>query len=157
MRKIRLSAGVAAVVFAAGLLSACGGGDGESSTSAASTAASASEGGAPVEDAKSESSKPADVKIVKAGYEDHEVWGDNAYVVYWELTNTGDKAGNFYAGLDFLDKDGDVLGSTGITADKVGPGKTAKGNASPLDVEIDKGEMSDIKDVRVTDIERMDF
>ncbi len=31
-----------------------------------------------------------------------------------ELTNTSDKEGNFYAGLDFLDADGDVMGSTGI-------------------------------------------
>lgn len=156
MRKIRLSVSVGAVVLAAGLLAGCGGTDDDSS--AASSASPAASGGAAVEgDAKSKPSAPADVKIVKSGYENHEVWGDNAYVVYWELTNTGDKQGHFYAGLDFLDADGDVLGSTGITADKVGPGKTAKGNTAPIDAEIDKGDMSAIKDVRVTDIERMDY
>jgi hypothetical protein len=98
----------------------------------------------------------ADVKIVSAGFEDHETWGKNAYVVRWKLTNTGKVQGGFYAGLDFLDKDGDVLGSTGITAEKVGPGKTAKGETAPLDVEIDKGKMSDIKGVKVTEVEPLE-
>ncbi|MEV0016633.1 hypothetical protein [Streptomyces tendae] len=147
MRGLRLAA---VAVLMAGSLVACGGAE-DAAGGDAKSGASASE------PAAKESKAPADVKLVKKGFEDHEVWGDHAYVVHWELTNTGDAAGNFYAGLDFLDADGDVLGSTGITAEKVGPGKTAKGDASPLDVEIDKGEMGDIKDARVSEVERMDY
>ncbi|WP_411092255.1 hypothetical protein [Streptomyces sp. 049-1] len=135
----------------AGALVSCGGTENTASGDGKSGGASASE------PAAKKSQAPADVQLVKKGFEDHEVWGDHAYVVHWELTNTGEAQGNFYAGLDFLDADGDVLGSTGITAEKVGPGKTAKGDASPLDVEIDKGEMGDIKDVRVSEVERMDY
>lgn len=147
----RFGQALAAVALLLPLAVGCG--DAEGAASDGKTGSSAAASAPPAK----ESAAPADVKIVKAGYEDHATWGDNAYVVYWELTNTGDKQGNFYAGLDFLDKDGDVLGSTGITADKVGPGKTAKGEASPLDVEIDKGEMTDIKGVKVSEVERMDY
>ncbi|MFJ9200956.1 hypothetical protein [Streptomyces flaveolus] len=107
--------------------------------------------------APKKSTSPADVKLVKKGWEDHDVWGPHSYVVHWELTNTGKEQGNFFAGLDFLDKDGDVLGSTGITADKVGPGKTARGDSASLDVEIDKGEISDIVDAKVSTVERLDY
>jgi hypothetical protein len=101
-------------------------------------------------------SAPAKVRIVSSGFEDHEVWGPHSYVVRWELTNTGESAGDFFAGLDFLDADGDVLGSTGITANKVGPGKTAKGDTAPLPVEIDKGSVKDIKGVKVSEVERVE-
>ncbi|MGA5599574.1 hypothetical protein ACPCUF_00810 [Streptomyces griseoincarnatus] len=155
MSRVRLAVGAAAVVLAAGVLAGCGDSDsgGETSSKPAGGDRAASAEAKP----EAEASAPAEVKIVKSGYENHETWGENAYVVYWELTNTGDEAGNFFAGLDFLDADGDVLGSTGITADKLGPGKTAKGNIAPLDVEIDKGDISAIKGVRVVDIERMEF
>ncbi|EMF31126.1 hypothetical protein H114_00817 [Streptomyces gancidicus BKS 13-15] len=152
MSRVRLAVGAAAVVLAAGVLAGCGDSDSGGETSskpAGGDKAAAAEA--------STSTAPAEVKIVKAGYEDHETWGEHAYVVYWELTNTGSEQGNFYAGLDFLDADGDVVGSTGLTADKVGPGKTAKGNLAPLDVEIDKGDINAIKGVRVAEIERHEF
>lgn len=154
MKKFRLAVSAAAVVLAAGVLAGCGGSDeaADSSKPAGTGAAKSAE----PEAAEEKQDAPAEVKIVKSGFEDHDVWGPNSYVVHWELTNTGDKAGNFFAGLDFLDADGDVLGSTGITADKLGPGKTSKGNIAPLDVEITNGEMGDIKDVKVSDVERMD-
>lgn len=156
MSRVRLAVGAAAVVLAAGVLAGCGGSDsgaGETSSKPAGGDKSAS---AEAEPEAKASEAPAEVKIVKSGYENHDTWGENAYVVYWELTNTGDEEGNFFAGLDFLDADGDVMGSTGITADKLGPGKTAKGNIAPLDVEIDKGDINAIKGVRVSEIERMD-
>jgi hypothetical protein len=121
-------------------------GDGKAGSSAAASAP-----------APKKSTSPAAVKLVKKGWEDHDVWGPHSYVVHWKLTNTGAEQGNFFASLDFLDKDGDVLGSTGITADKVGPGKTARGDSAPLDVEIDKGEMSDIVDAKVASVERLDY
>lgn len=152
MSKVRWAGCAAAVVLAAGALAGCGGSDeseGSSKPAGASKGAEAPKA--------SKSAAPAEVTIVKSGYEDHETWGAHAYVVYWELTNTGSKQGNFYAGLDFLDADGDVVGSTGITADKLGPGKTAKGNTAPLEAEIDKGDINAIKGVRVSEIERHDF
>lgn len=147
MRRLGL---VAAAVLVAGMLAACGGtedsagGDGKGGAAASAPAPKKSEA-------------PADVTLVKQGWEDHEVWGDNAYVVHWELTNTGAEAGNFYAGLEFLDADGDVLGSTGITADKLGPGKTSTGNSAPLEAEITNGPMSAIKSARVSEVERLDY
>jgi hypothetical protein len=147
MRKLGLAA---AAVLMAGSLVACGGTE-DAGGGDAKGGASASE------PAAKKSAAPADVKLVKQGWEDHEVWGDHAYVVHWKITNTGAEAGNFFAGLEFLDKDGDVLGSTGITADKLGPGKTSKGDSAPLDAEITNGKMSDIKSARVSEVERMDY
>jgi hypothetical protein len=63
----------------------------------------------------------ADVRITKAGVENHPVWGLNAYVVHY-VTNHGKQAADYFAPLEFLDKDDDHLGSTGITADKLGAG-----------------------------------
>lgn len=148
MRRLGLVAAVT-VLVGGSLLSACSGttdaAGGDGKPSAGSSTAMAEK-----------SAPPAQVKIVKAGWEDHPVWGPHAYIVHWELTNTGVKVGSFYAGLQFLDKDGDVLGSTGVTADKVGPGKTAKGDASPLAVEITNGAMSGIRSARVSEVTRME-
>ncbi|MEZ7005024.1 hypothetical protein [Streptomyces sp. AD55] len=149
MKKMRrFGLAVAAVVLLSPLAVACGGSDG-SSEGKGSAAATTS---AP---AVKESAAPGEVKIVKAGYEDSETWGENAYVVHWELTNTGDEVGDFFAGLDFIGPDDDVVGSTGITADKLSPGKTARGETSPLPAEIDKGEISEITGVRVASVERL--
>ncbi|MGO4747922.1 hypothetical protein AB4212_04665 [Streptomyces sp. 2MCAF27] len=95
-----------------------------------------------------------DVRIMKAGVEDHEVWGPKAYVVHYEITNHGKSAADYFAQFEFLDKDGDVLGATGVTADKLGPGKTHKGDSAPLDSEITNGAMKDIKSVRVSQVDR---
>ncbi|MFE7431361.1 hypothetical protein ACFU7B_39795, partial [Streptomyces sp. NPDC057545] len=73
-----------------------------------------------------------DVRIVKAGVEDHQTWGPKAYVVHYEVKNSGSEEANYFVGLDFLDGAGRILGSTGVTADKVGKGSTAKGNTAPL-------------------------
>ncbi|MDH6489608.1 hypothetical protein [Streptomyces sp. SAI-127] len=150
MRRLGLVAAVA-VLVGGSLLTAC-------NDSTTDTASGDGKGGASSSAPAAKKSKaPADVKIVSAKYEDHEVWGDHAFVVRWELTNTGTKAGNFYAGLDFTDADGDVMGSTGITADKLGPGKTAKGDSAPLPAEITKGDIDAIKGVTVSEVERMDY
>ncbi|WP_189596323.1 hypothetical protein [Streptomyces pilosus] len=49
-----------------------------------------------------------------------------------------------------------MTGSTGITVDRLSPGKTGKGDTAPLDVEIDKGDFTEIKAVKVSDVERME-
>lgn len=82
------------------------------------------------------------------------MWGPGAYVVHYTVTNHGAGAADYFAQFEFLDADGDHLGSTGITADKLGPGKTKAGDAAPLDVEIENGKISDIRSVRVTQVER---
>ncbi|MFJ5726333.1 hypothetical protein [Streptomyces sp. NPDC093149] len=93
---------------------------------------------------------PQDVKVTKSGFEDHEMWGPGAYVVHYEVTNQGRGAASYCAELEFLDKDGDHLGQTGITVDKLGRGKTSKGNTAPLDAEITNGKIRDIRSVRVS-------
>ncbi|MEU0950475.1 hypothetical protein ABZ379_48830 [Streptomyces canus] len=150
MRRLGLVA-AAAVLVGGSLLTAC---NDSTTDSASGDGKGGSSSSAP---APRKSTAPADVKLTRQGWEDHEVWGDHAYVVHWEITNTGTKAGNFFAGLEFLDKDGDVLGSTGITADKLGPGKTSKGDSAPLEAEITNGKMSDIKSARVSEVQRLDY
>lgn len=95
----------------------------------------------------------ADVKVVRSGFEDHETWGPGAYVITYKITNRGPKEASFFVGFDFLDKDGDVLGSTGVTADRVGPGKANRGDTAPIEAEITNGKMKDIRSVRVSEID----
>ncbi|MCX4792421.1 MULTISPECIES: hypothetical protein [unclassified Streptomyces] len=41
-----------------------------------------------------------------------------------------------------------------MTADKLGAGKTHKGDTAPLEAEIRNGKLSDIKGVRVLQVDR---
>ncbi|MFF3096762.1 hypothetical protein [Streptomyces cyaneofuscatus] len=91
---------------------------------------------------------------MSSGVEDHETWGPQAFVVRYEVTNGGGEAADYFAQFEFLDADGDVLGSTGVTADKLGAGKTHKGDTAPLPAEITNGDLADIKKVRVSTVER---
>ncbi len=139
-----------AAVAAAALLTGCGD-TGEETAGSGSSSPAAAKG-----DAKREASAEAkDVKITRSGVEDHEVWG-RAFVTHYEITNHGKGAANYFVQLEFLDGDGDVLGATGVTADKLGPGKTNKGDTAPMESEIKNGKMSDIKRVRVSTVERTD-
>ncbi|MER7835301.1 hypothetical protein ABTY98_05160 [Streptomyces sp. NPDC096040] len=149
MRRIGLAVGAVLVVGALAV--------GCTSTSGTDAAGDSKGSAAASTPAPKKSAAVADVKLVKQGWENHPVWGDHAYVVHWTLTNTQAKAGNYFAGIDFLDRDGDVLGSTGVTAEKLGPGKTAKGDASPLPAEITNGKMAEIKTARVSEVQRLDY
>ncbi|MGW1840676.1 hypothetical protein [Streptomyces sp. NPDC002067] len=150
MRKVALT--LAAGIAAGGLLTGCSGADeeGKGGAEKPSAPASAKVDGSGAE--KSAASK--DVTIVKSGVEDHKVWGPTAYVVHYEITNHGTGPANYFAQLEFLDKDGDVLGSTGITADKLGAGKTKAGDIAPVETEIENGKPKDIKSVRVSQVDR---
>ncbi|MFG2404219.1 hypothetical protein ACGFR8_07745 [Streptomyces brevispora] len=117
--------------------------------SAASAAA-----GAPAVKAPAEAAASKDVKVVRSGVEDHETWGKGAYVVRYEVTNHGSEAADYYAELEFLDKDGDHLGQTGVTVDKLGAGKTSKADTAPLKAEITNGKIADIASVRVSAVDR---
>ncbi|MFC8723703.1 hypothetical protein [Streptomyces bacillaris] len=141
MRKVWLSVVAAAVAAAA--LTACTSNEGPVRGDAAAGAEKA-----PAAEAS------ADVTIVGSGVEDHETWGEKAYVVQYEITNGGQQAANYFAQLEFLDSDGDVLGSTGVTAEKLGVGKTHRGDIAPLPAEITNGQIADIQTVRVSEVDR---
>ncbi|MFC8124457.1 hypothetical protein [Streptomyces sp. NPDC057302] len=99
---------------------------------------------------------PGDAKLTKVGREDDDVWGKNAYVVHYAITNHGEGPGDYQVSVEFLDKDGDVLGSTGVGTEKLGEGKTSKGGTVPLKEELTNGKLSDIKDARITEVTRME-
>lgn len=148
MRKIMLS--VVSVVAVVGLAVGCSGGGDAGDAGKGSAAAEAS-----VEEGKAgEDLAERDVEIVDSGYRDHDVWGPGAYVVEYEITNGGKGAASYFVSLEFLDADGDVLGSTGVTADKLGAGKTNRGDTAPVEAEITNGPMSGIKSVRVAEVDR---
>jgi hypothetical protein len=152
MRKVWLS--MAAAVAAAGALTACtdAGGDEGAAKNGPAASSSAAAGAGTDEAPAAEASK--DVKVVKSGYQDHEMYGPNAFIVEYEITNSGDAAADYFVQFEFLDADGDVLGSTGVTADKLGVGKTNKGETAPLEAEITNGPMDAIKSVRVSEVAR---
>ncbi|MFJ4703147.1 hypothetical protein ACIP5N_33850 [Streptomyces sp. NPDC088768] len=147
--------------FKAAAVAACGLGA-ALALAACSSSAPATTGGAAPRKATTGSPAPAkealaasaDVRIVKSGVEDHPTWGPGAYVVHYEITNHGRSAAGYFAQLEFLDADKDVLGTTGITADKLGAGKVSTGDTAPLDVEIRNGKMTDIRSVRVSEVDR---
>lgn len=142
--------GWVAAVLLAGLLTGCGGtedaGGGDAKGGAAASAPAAK---------KSEASAASkDVKILKAGVEDHEVWGDGAYVVHYKITNSGEDEANYFAEIRLVDKDGDHLGQTGVTADRLGPGKSSSGDIGVLEAEITNGKLSDIVGAKVGTVDR---
>ncbi|TBO57529.1 hypothetical protein EYS09_22215 [Streptomyces kasugaensis] len=151
MRRIALTLAATAV---AGLLAGCSGVDqaGKGDVAVKSTASAKSNGGAAGGDGAK--SYAADVKITKSGVEDHKVWGPHSYVVHYEITNHGPAAANYFAEIEFLDRDGDVLGKTGITADKLGPGKTKRADIAPVEAEIENGKPADIRSARVSQVAR---
>lgn len=149
MRRFTLS--LVAAVAVVGVLAGCSGSGSEEEAPAESSASGVAQEG----DGKGgEASAVKHVRITKSGVEDHEVWGPDAYVVHYEIKNGGDGPADYFAQLEFLDGDGDVLGSTGVTADKLGAGKAKRGNTAPLDAEIENGKLSDIRSVRVSAVDR---
>ncbi|MFD8079044.1 hypothetical protein ACFV3E_41105 [Streptomyces sp. NPDC059718] len=52
------------------------------------------------------------------------------------------------------DKDGDNLGGTGVTANKLGVGMVPTGNTVPLEEEITNGKVSGNRSVKVVDVEQ---
>lgn len=152
MRRIGLY--VAAAVSAAALVAGCSSDD--SDAAKGRTTAPAGQEASPDKEVKApdEAEASRDVRITSSGYRDHEVWGPGSYVVAYEITNNGSQPANYFAGLEFLDQDGDVLGSTGVTADKLGPGKAHRGDTAPLEAEIKNGSPKDIKSVRVSEVLR---
>lgn len=153
VRGVLLSA--VAVVAAVGLAAGCsdsddGGDEGRDNTA---TVEPSGQRNAPAEEPAAEDAT-GDVEIVRAGVMDHDVWGPGSYVVEYEITNNSSEPADYFVQLEFLDADGDVLGTTGVTADQLGPGKTSIGDTAPLDAEIENGTLADIHDVRVSEVDR---
>lgn len=145
---------VAAAVAAAAAMTACSADSGSPSAKTDSTAAAKASAVASAKAEAEAHGATTHMQIVRSGFEDNETWGDHAYVVHYKITNRGTGAADYFASLEFLDKDGDVLGSTGVTADKLGAGKVNEGDTAPLAEEIGNGKVSDIKSVRVASVER---
>lgn len=153
--RYRTTSLAAAALTASLALTACGSEDSsDNSNPAPATSSTAPEDGADTD--QDDGERKGDAKIVKQGVEDHETWGPDAYVVHYEITNNGGDSADYFAQIEFLDADGDVLGTTGITADKLGPGKSNTGNTAPLPAEIENGPISDIDTARVADVQRTD-
>ena len=150
MRKIVLSVGAAVAVV--GLGAGCSGGE-DAGNAATGSAASAGQAEVSAEPAGEDLAK-RDVKILDSGVKDHDVWGPGSYVVEYEITNGGKGAADYFVQLEFLDGDGDVLGTTGVSADKLGAGKTSRGDTAPIEAEIENGPMDSIKSVRVSMVDR---
>lgn len=151
MRYVRVVGLVVAGLVVAGC---SGGGGGVASKGAAPTSAVASPRASSATSAPARADAKGDVRITKSGVEDHPVWGPHAYVVHYAITNHGTGPADYFAQLEFLDADGDHLGTTGITADKLGVGKTKADDIAPLDVEIENGKVADIRSVRVSEVDR---
>ncbi|MER6976035.1 hypothetical protein [Streptomyces carpinensis] len=141
---------LAGIAVAAAALTGC-----NSTDTSSATSENKAEATAPAKAPKADLAK-RDVKIVRTGFENHPTWGDHAYVTHYTITNHGTGAADYFVSLDYLDADGDVLGSTGVTAEKLGVGKTNTGDTAPLEAEISNGKIADIKSVRVTKVERTD-
>ncbi|WP_030599386.1 MULTISPECIES: hypothetical protein [Streptomycetaceae] len=146
----------AAALTAALALSGCSSSDSSDTSDSASSKPSAkpAEQDADTADAGTKESHAMDVKITKSGVEDHATWGPDSYVVHYKITNSGKESADYFAQFEFLDKDGDVLGSTGVTADKLGAGKSKTADAAPVKAEIENGSMTDIASVRVSQVDR---
>ncbi|MCF6521937.1 hypothetical protein HOY81_02300 [Streptomyces sp. JJ36] len=142
------------VVTASALVACAGAGDGGgavqggSAATAAPPAGGAGEGGEAVADAT------ADVLVLRAGVEDHPVWGADAYVVHYLITNRGDEPADYVVRFAFLDAGGRVLGSTAVTVDRLGPGRTRAGSTAPRERDLAGGRAAAIRDVRVAHAEK---
>ncbi|MGW1353024.1 hypothetical protein ACWCQE_27715 [Streptomyces sp. NPDC002409] len=155
MKSIKLRHVLVAVAVGAVGLTGCSGGE-EAAAEKGSASQAANKPKPQDKPTKTEAPAAQDVRIVKAGVEDHQTWGPKAYVVHYEAKNSGASVTSLYAEIEFLDKDGDHLGQTGITVDKLGPGKTSTKDTAPLEAEITNGKISDIRSARVTTVERTD-
>ncbi|MFE0415818.1 hypothetical protein [Streptomyces tendae] len=56
--------------------------------------------------------------------------------------------------MRLVDKEGDHLGQTGVTADRLGPGKSSTGDIGVLEPEIQNGKLSDNVAAKVGTVDR---
>jgi hypothetical protein len=112
------------------------------------------------EEAPEESKEPAksahdkDVKVTSQGPKTE--YDFTTYRIAFTVTNSGSEAANYWITLEAYDKDGDFLGSTGSSVERLGPGKTKTDEVDLYDEMIENGKLSDVDTVKVKKVEYCD-
>ncbi|GAB3969093.1 FxLYD domain-containing protein [Streptomyces sparsus] len=95
-----------------------------------------------------------DVKITEQGAESE--YDINTYRVTFTVTNSGKEAANYWIEFEAYDQDGDFLGGTGSSVERLGPGKTKNAEIDFYDETVENGELADIDTVKVKKVEYCD-
>jgi len=95
-----------------------------------------------------------DVKVTQQGSKTE--YGTTTYDIAFTVTNSGDEAANYWIEFEAYDKDGDYLGSTGSSVERLGPGKTKTDETSFYDETVENGTLADIDTVKVKKVEYCD-
>jgi len=95
-----------------------------------------------------------DVKVTGQGPKTE--YDFTTYRIAFTVTNSGSEAANYWIEFEAYDKDGDFLGSSGSSVERLGPGKTKTDEVDLYDEEIENGKLSDIDTVKVKKVEYCD-
>lgn len=95
-----------------------------------------------------------DVKVTRQGPKTE--YDVTTYNIAFTVTNSGDEAANYWIEFEAYDKDGDFLGSTGSSVERLGPGKTKTDETSFYDETVENGKLADIDTVKVKEVEYCD-
>ncbi|MDX2759116.1 FxLYD domain-containing protein [Streptomyces europaeiscabiei] len=112
------------------------------------------EGDAEESKAPEKSAHDADVKVTQQGSKTE--YGTTTYDIAFTVTNSGDEAANYWIEFEAYDKDGDFLGSTGSSVERLGPGKTKTDETSFYDETVENGKLADIDTVKIKKVEYCD-
>lgn len=112
------------------------------------------EDGAKESKAPEKSAHDKDVKVTQQGSKTE--YGTKTYDIAFTVTNSGDEAANYWIEFEAYDKDGDFLGSTGSSVERLGPGKTKTDETSFYDETVENGKLADIDTVKVKKVEYCD-
>lgn len=104
--------------------------------------------------APEKSAHSADVKVTQQGSKTE--YDVTTYDIAFTVTNSGDEAANYWIEFEAYDKDGDFLGSTGSSVERLGPGKTKTDKTSFYDETVENGKLADIATVKVKKVEYCD-
>lgn len=104
--------------------------------------------------APDKSAHDADVKVTEQGSKTE--YGTTTYDIAFTVTNSGDEAANYWIEFEAYDKDGDFLGSTGSSVERLGPGKSKTDETSFYDETVENGKLTDIDTVKVKEVEYCD-
>ena len=110
---------IAVTAVALAVLTACSGGSDSSDSKPAISQAGTAEAAESPPAAK----QSTDVKITSSKFEDHDVWGPNAYVVRYTVTNRARMRPTTSRSSSSSTRTATDLGSTGVTAETAGSGE----------------------------------
>lgn len=105
-------------------------------------------------DAPEANARGKDVKVTRQGPKTE--YDVTTYNIAFTVTNSGDEAANYWIEFEAYDKDGDFLGSTGSSVERLGPGKTKTDETSFYDETVENGKLADIDTVKVKKVEYCD-